>query len=152
MVIVGVEERHDKDQLYCDVTCEGLAFHELGKVGYRISLNSEDYNEEDFEWFIGDQSTPEPRATLDYWNRKMLVNRTDWTYEVQMDWAQFTGYNPPCDSTKVYEDEYVSSWTSNGDMMSASAVERTKEKERLVDLEESNIYNISQELAKTFGS
>ena len=27
-LITKVVERHEKDELYCDITCEGLAFHE----------------------------------------------------------------------------------------------------------------------------
>lgn len=40
-VITRVIETHTNGQLRCEVTAEGLAFQELGKVGYKISLSSE---------------------------------------------------------------------------------------------------------------
>jgi len=39
-LITKLEERHTDDNLYCKITCEGLAFHELGKIGYKISLTA----------------------------------------------------------------------------------------------------------------
>ena len=51
----------------------------------------------------------------------------------------------------VYEDEYVASWVNNGDILSPTEVVTFKEKARLVDLVEGNIYNYSQSLAETFG-
>ena len=53
-LITSVTERHEKEELYCDVKCEGLAFHELGKTGYKISLSSDDFYEEDRVWFEND--------------------------------------------------------------------------------------------------
>jgi len=38
-LIVNTEESHEKDMSVCNVKCEGLAFHELGKRGYKISLS-----------------------------------------------------------------------------------------------------------------
>jgi len=32
----------------CEVTCEGLAFHELGKIGYKIALEADDLIEENY--------------------------------------------------------------------------------------------------------
>jgi len=49
-LIVKVNERHVKDELFCDVSCEGLAFHELGKIGYKISLSAEDVNRDVEQW------------------------------------------------------------------------------------------------------
>jgi len=37
-LITKVTEKHKNGELMCEVSCEGLAFHELGKVGYKISL------------------------------------------------------------------------------------------------------------------
>ena len=33
-MITEVTEEHSDDALMCNVTCEGLAFNELGKIGY----------------------------------------------------------------------------------------------------------------------
>ena len=72
-LIIKVEERHDKDQLYCDITCEDLVFHELGKQGYKISLSSEVYYDEHDKWakYDGDPEN-EPRNTLQYWLNQFL--------------------------------------------------------------------------------
>jgi len=42
-LITKVTENHKANVLTCDVSCEGLAFHELGKIGYKISLSPELY-------------------------------------------------------------------------------------------------------------
>ena len=156
LMITKVTESHDKDQLMCEVSCEGLAFHELGKLGYKIALETDDLIEENTEWFKGDMSGPEPRGTLQYWNDKVfkLVSgnwKWNWTYEIQMDYNNNPGKN--LDSSKVYEDAYVSSWDydSNSKMVVAQAYVDNAEKERVVDLKESNVYNLTQDLAKTFG-
>ena len=47
-LIVKVTERHSQDQLFCDIEAEGLAYHELGKKGYKISLSAEEF-ELDYE-------------------------------------------------------------------------------------------------------
>lgn len=156
LMITKVTESHDKDQLMCEVSCEGLAFHELGKIGYKIALESVDFIEENTEWFKGNMSGPEPRGTLQYWNDKVFKLASgnwkwNWTYEIQMDYNN----NPGKDlhSDKVYENAYVSSWdyNANSDMVVAQAYVDNAEKERVVDLKESNVYNLTQDLAKTFG-
>ena len=35
-IIINAEETHQNDELYYDVRGEGLAFHELGKRGYKL--------------------------------------------------------------------------------------------------------------------
>lgn len=42
-LITNVEESHEKDVASCNVKCEGAAFHELGKIGYKISLSQENF-------------------------------------------------------------------------------------------------------------
>lgn len=200
-IITKVTERHEDDQLFCDVECEGLAFHELGKIGYKISLNSGDYEEEYGEWAIDpDRSTEEPKNNIDYWMNKVLHSMSKWTYSVCMDWTAFDGtliYGYTDDSgrvnyawtnkdrtatksaipysslpederislnnrreaaglrryDKIYEEPYVSSWTvnENNNQLTPGTVEPMREKLRLLDIEESNIYNITQTIAETFG-
>jgi len=46
-----VDEKHNDDNsLYCSIECEGLAFHELGKIGYKISLSDQDFYNDDYDW------------------------------------------------------------------------------------------------------
>jgi len=177
-IITKVTERHEKDELYCDVECEGLAFSELGKQGYKISLVSDDFYDEDLKWFNkttdvgGNLLVPnEPHATLQYWLNKFLkpwptnnspVSPAIWYYVVDMDWGAYTVMakrdknsqeviNVARERDKVYEEEYVVSWELTNDGLIPGDIEGYKEKERLVDLEESNIYNLTQDLAETFG-
>lgn len=177
-IITKVTERHEKDELYCDVECEGLAFSELGKQGYKISLVSDDFYDEDLKWFnkttdvSGNILVPnEPHATLQYWLNKFLkpwptnngpVSPAIWYYVVDMDWGAYTVMakrdknsqeviNVAREKDKVYEEEYVVSWELTNDGLIPGDIEGYKEKERLVDLEESNIYNLTQDLAETFG-
>ena len=166
-LITKVTEKHDKAELYCEVECEGLAFQELGKTGYKISLKSDDFYNDDLEWFEnGADETTRLRATLQYWCDKfldpypsdtVLIDPHIWYYTIEMDWSSYTqlandGSIQKRDSDKVYEDEYVSSWQpdSNDEYLVPKASECYKEKERLVDFEESNKYNLTQDLAETF--
>ena len=162
-IITKVTERHEEAQLYCDVECEGLAFQELGKTGFKIFLTPDDFYNDDLDWFCGDQSTPQPKATLQYWLNKFLtpypengiIDSHVWYYQIQMDWSAYTQYNGSSlqlrDSNKVYEEEYVSSWQMQQDKLIAANTEYYKEKERLVDFKESNKYNLTQDLAEAFG-
>jgi len=67
-IIVKVQESHENDNLICHVECEGLAFHELGKVGYKRSLTSEGFNNKYYDWASktvgaeGDYTTDEAKA------------------------------------------------------------------------------------------
>ena len=91
LLITKVTEKHENNQLSCNVECEGLAFQELGKTGYKISLTSDDFYLDDLQWFQGNQAEEPPRATLDYWCKKFLepyptnpieVDPHKWYYEV----------------------------------------------------------------------
>jgi len=98
-LITKVVERHEKDEVYCDVTCEGLAFNELGKVGYKISLSSEEYELERKEWEDrGGNPDEEPKANIQYWAKKIglvpypsspnaLIKANTWYYRVRMRWG-----------------------------------------------------------------
>ena len=187
-LIVKVNERHVKDELFCDVSCEGLAFHELGKIGYKISLSAEDVNRDVEQWEEEDPeikiknedqilvykykgNTPEerleaykaayPLATLQYWLNKFLlpepeegsneeVSPNKWYYKVEMNYDAFEDRQNRNSST-IYEESYPASWDTTDDKkITVVRIEPYKEKARLVDLEESNIYNLTQNLAETF--
>lgn len=202
-IITKITETHEKDILTCKIECSGLAFHELGKVGYKISLLTDDFYE-DYDKWIESTDINKPAefiANLQYWMDKVLKYKQDsWTYSIQMDWSgydgtvlyQFNGsparvgyawinystissqntllYSDiPPDSReelnaareaagyrrydRIYEDPYVTSWTLNdsGNQIIGAGYENFKEKARLVNLEESNIYNLTQNLAEVFG-
>ena len=182
-LIVKVSQQHKQQgQLYCDVECEGLAFHELGKIGYKISLSPEDFYNDDYDWSVngkwydgfGNQQITQPLATLNYWNDKVFNTISNWEYEVQMNWEgyslqeytqtgnlnDYTTLNDTREvitrrsSNKVYEDDFVDSWqpdAQSGKMIPVH-ITRAREKARVsINVHDSNIYNITQTLAETFG-
>lgn len=155
-IITEINEKHESDKLYCDIKCGGLAFHELGKKGYKISMTADDFNDEDYRFFIGEISV-QPHATLQYWMNKIMpyvpsdensVDAAQWYYKIDMDWGSSAGIRL---KNKVYEDPYVKSWTIKNGKYIPTLIEETKEKERLPDINESNLYNITQDLAELFG-
>ncbi len=175
-IITTMEMNHDRDVPECIINCNGgLAYHELGKQGYKISLSSEAFYEEDAAEFadtnndnnelfdedatiiIDNEDCLHP--TLDYWCNKMdlIYAETDadildprrWYYRVEMDWSSYSNIrNNERRSDTIYEEEYIASWDENG---KATRIESYKEKERLIDEENSNLYNLTQNVAKTFG-
>jgi len=169
LLIVNVKERHESDQVYCDIECEGLAFHELGKIGYKVSLASDDFYNDDFKFFTdgfwidsnGEEIESAPRANIQYWLNKFLkpapetinlYDRTEWYYKIEMNWDSFAKDEGQArKSDIIYEEPYTSSWKLANGILVPDIIESYKEKERLVDLEESNHYNLTQNLAETFG-
>ena len=181
-LITNVTERHQNDQLYCDVECEGLAFHELGKIGYKISLSADDFYNDDYDWShngvwydgYGKPRTQEPLATLQYWNDKVFAYTNNWTYEIQMNWDSYSlqyieeegnlqDYATENDTyiqskkrepNKVYEEDFVDSWKNDektGKLVPMHVTEAREKARVSLNIEESNIYNITQTLAETFG-
>lgn len=158
-LITKLEERHTDDNLYCKITCEGLAFHELGKIGYKISLTAQDFYEEDETLFSENGTSAHP--TLQYWldhfikpwnDEESVRHLNQWYYIVDMDWSSYSqlegGDARAVD--KVYEEPYTSSWELGDNIILSRDVKIAQEKERLVDLKESNYYNLTQDLAKSF--
>lgn len=138
-VINKVTETHNDGQLYCEVEAEGLAFQELGKIGYKLSL--------DEDTFINDYEKDENLiASLDYWCEKIFKN-SKWNYEVQMDWTGYSGR----ENNKIYEDEYVNSWYDTDSGLAPQEMIQAKEKARIISVDKSNLYNITQDIAETFG-
>jgi len=94
--------------LTCEVKCEGLAFHELGKIGYKLVLSFDEFYERYKKWCeTGKDPDPakpsevsnEPRADIAYWCRKAglesyednknNLNPNTWYYRLQMNWNSF---------------------------------------------------------------
>ena len=161
-LITKVSESHEQDQMMCNIECEGLAFHELGKIGYKISLNQATFRVDEDDWYglghwtkyDGTISTTKPVENVQYWCEKcglisypgdnVLLNPKQWYYDIQMNWNSFkTAGN----SHIVYENEFVSSWT---DELTPNTIISGREKWRIIDVNESNIYNITQTIAETF--
>lgn len=88
-IIVKVTEEHEGRTKFCSVECEGLAFHELGKQGYNITLSS-DIAQLDYEAWLNGELEQEPILNIDYWVKKVLKN-TNWEYLVCMDWSSQDG-------------------------------------------------------------
>ena len=152
-VISKISESHANGELLCLVEAEGLAFNELGKTGYKISLNQQTFEDDYDNWFNNFKDTePEPIASINYWADK-IFNGTNWNYEVRMDWSSYDGVigNGERKSDKIYEDSFVSSWEENNGNLIGSGVEHFKEKARMIEIDKSNRYNASQTLAETFG-
>lgn len=159
-LVVSVDSGHTNDEVDISVKAEGLAFHELGKVGYKISLSQTNYELDLEEWINDGMKGPKPEETIQYWNDKLFVDargnqRTNWTYEVQMDWSSYSQGNSALkDPHKVYEDEYVSSWQIDEEddtKLLPKYVEGYKEKWRPIEVSASNLYNITQQIAEQFG-
>lgn len=182
-LIHKMDESHKGGILTCDVEAEGLAFEELGKIGYKLSLNYDEYllDLEEQSSESGEETAPAFFPTLNYWANKIFKN-TNWNYSIQMDWSSFDGiidfntdgkifnYESATKEErdvlnqareekglrrrdKIYEEEYVSSWQVD-ELTNKLIPERMiqfQEKARLPEIEKSNIYNITQELAELFG-
>lgn len=98
-LITTVTETHDnKGTLMCEVECEGLAFHELGKTGYKIELATDNFLAEWEDWSIQSYNeieekahfAAEPKNNINYWLDYILKD-TNWRYSIQMDWTNFDG-------------------------------------------------------------
>jgi len=94
-IITKVIERHEGFEKICDVEGESLAFNELGKQGYKISLSEEDlYNKvsNKLDALKTDDSTEgiSVKNNINYWIDKVLAG-TNWSYSIQMDWSIIDG-------------------------------------------------------------
>ena len=172
-IITKIKESHEGFSKYCEVTCGGLAFHELGKQGYTITLSHEDFNVDYEQWLfkkleaeskstenesetelepIENESETEskpPIENIEYWIKKVLEN-SNWGYEIQMDWSL---YNSTWDKTKIYKEPYVSSWKIKDSMLipEENVMDGDKlENLQAVEAKESNRYNLLQKIAETF--
>ena len=174
-IIIKVTEKHEGYSKICEVECESLAFHELGKQGYSITLSEDDFLAEYEDWLANPGNQEEPRANIDYWISKVLKN-SDWDYLVCMDWSAEDGYlvdnskyindetyREEIDEEretqglrskqKIYRPAYVSSWiVSNNSLTPEQVVDNFEELEKIAIVEgaESNRYNLLQSIAEAF--
>ena len=136
------DKRDSHFAIYKEVECNGLAYAELGKTGYKLELTSEIVN-------LELEDNPNLTPTMDYWLDKVFPNERDangkiikwltpWCYEICMDWSHYsTGIDDGTgeiknkrDPNKMYEDSYVASWgvdatyDDNGNITSEKLVSR----------------------------
>ena len=147
-IITKVEESHENGVLTCKVEAEGTPFQELGNLGYKINLSQDEFELDYQKWVDSDGKEGAELPNLQYWADKVLSVVKNWTYEVQMDWSDYDGNRA---NDKVYEDAYVSSWHLGDKELVAAALEKSREKARIVSVSNSNIYNATQTIAETFG-
>ena len=147
-IITKVEESHENGVLTCKVEAEGTPFQELGNLGYKINLSQDEFELDYQKWVDSDGKEGAELPNLQYWADKVLSVVKNWTYEVQMDWSDYDGNRA---NDKVYEDAYVSSWHLGDKELVAAALEKSREKARIVSVSNSNVYNATQTIAETFG-
>jgi len=125
-VIIKITEKHEQDMLTCEVECEGLAFHELGKIGYKINLSQDNFELTYEDWMEHGRlnGDAEPIQNVQYWCEQSglvaypgTLAATDpntWYYYIDMDYSSFAfAAGHERDSHKVYEEPYTSSWTDD---------------------------------------
>ena len=145
-----VDSRDDNFSVYKQVSANGLAFAELGKVGYKLELT-----QDILELEVEKDNTIVP--TIDYWLDKVFPSEKDasgkvtrwltpWCYEVMTEY-----YESDRVAGKVYDEEYVNNWNVGSDgTLTAASYEPTREKARIISCKDSNKYNITQTIAETF--
>lgn len=145
-----VDSRDDNFSVYKQVSANGLAFAELGKVGYKLELT-----QDTLELEVEKDNTIVP--TIDYWLDKVFPSEKDangkvkrwltpWCYEVRTEY-----YESDRVAGKVYDEEYVNNWNVGSDgTLTAASYEPTREKARIISCKDSNKYNITQTIAETF--
>lgn len=145
-----VDSRDDNFSVYKQVSANGLAFAELGKVGYKLELT-----QDTLELEVEKDNTIVP--TINYWLDKVFPSEKDangnvkrwltpWCYEVKTEY-----YESDRVAGKVYDEEYVNNWNVGSDgTLTAASYEPMREKARIISCKDSNKYNITQTIAETF--
>ena len=174
MVIDKITDSRDSHfTIYKQIEASGLAFAELGKVGYKLELTKDIVLDEikaaqDIHKWDKEYDNPPTLegntivTNINYWLDKVFPNQKDennnitkwltpWCYEIRMDWRY---YAEDRDSSKIYDDAFISNWTVQGvgDKATLVPTEKTEqqEKARLIDCKNSNKYNITQDIAEAF--
>lgn len=162
-LVTEVTHDHSSDNVDLTVKSEGLAFHELGKIGYKISLSEQNYIDALEEWEQNGMSGEQPLNNIQFWNDIIFTEpgkdgkktwKTNWDYKIEMDWSSFSTQVSSQKKLKnvLYEDEYVTAWEFNSDdKLLPRAIQNTRQKCRIIEEKESNIYNLTQTIAEQFG-
>lgn len=149
-VITRIQQARNNQELYCNITCTGLAYKWLGKIGFDITLDLQTMLLEEVE----KETTFTP--TINYWLDRVFPNHGDgtskvwdtfWQYRICMNYAS----DATRDSSKVYQADDVVNWRENPDKTLSEVYNTTPvEKQRFIEISESNKYNITQQIAETF--
>ena len=147
-IITKVSEKHEGFEKVCSVEGEGLAFHELGRQGYKITLSAEEFDDDYLKWHENGEIGSAPVANINYWVDKVLAN-SGWTYEIQMDYAPYADMT--LDSSKIYKDAFVSAWDARGgNRLIPATIEPPFERYVIIEGSESNRYNLLITIAEQF--
>ena len=129
-------EKRDGIARLVDVECGSYAIYELARIGYSASFSETTMED------LG----PSEKANLNYWMEKVLtytknkydavLNTSGWQYEIQ--------------PTTIYESNQITGYTDNGDGTFTPVLGPQIEKQRIIKIEKSNVFNIIQELAEKF--
>lgn len=135
-VIKNFIEKRDGIAKIIDVECKSYAIYELARIGYEAQFSEKTMED------LG----PSSKANLNYWMEKALAftknkydainNTAGWRYEIQPE--------------ILYENNKVIGYTDNGDGTFTAIEGSPLEKERIIKIERSNVFNIIQELAEKF--
>lgn len=159
LMITSITDRRDANfSVYKSIEATGLAFSELGKQGYKLELNSFTIENDNAQLAEKGEKNTFVDATIQYWLDKVFPNIKDadgkivkwltpWCYEIHMDYSYYSENRL---STEVYEDAYVSAWEGSKELQPAG-IEKARIKQRQIECSNSNKYNITQDIAQTFG-
>lgn len=107
---------------------------------------------------VGSANRYQPIADVKYWcendcglellpyNDSSISFRT-WYYDIRMDWSAYDDGLHRL-SGEVYEDPYITNWDEN---LKATGFSELEPKARIIEIENSNLYNITQTIAEQFG-
>ena len=127
------DSRDNNFSVYKKVSANGLAFAELGKIGYKLEL-TQDTLELELE------SNSEITPTINYWLDKVFPNEKDangniinwltsWCYEIKTEY-----YDENLLPGKVYDEEYVNNWSIGSDgTLTIESFEPSREKARIIN-------------------
>ena len=159
MIIDTITDRRDSHfAVYKYIEASGLAFAELGKQGYKLELTS--FTIEDENAKAAEKAEAEGKdlvfiePTIQYWLDKVFPRDengkwlTPWCYEIRMDYSHYAENR---ESNQVYEDAYVNGWDVVNETLVPTGAEKQRIKARYIDCQNSNKYNITQDIAQAFG-
>lgn len=169
VVVTKVDEVRQNKSLICSISGTGLAFYELGKIGKTISINTDTIQAEVEQGIISltniyddnnNLITAASKINLNYYLDKIFPNYYDaglsktiwltpWQYEIRMNWSKYPDITTRL-STKCYEDPAPTSYELVSGQLQPKGYKFDEEKERFVEIANSNKYNITQDLAENF--
>lgn len=134
-VIKDFEEFRDGEQKTASVSCSGFFIYELSKVGY-----SADFYD---DWLV--QNYPNDDYTIDFWMDKILpYTRNEYNAGTNTD-----GWKYYCQT--LFEEENIDSYTYVSGDTWTPVYGTNVEKQRIIKVSKSNVFNIIQEISEKFG-